>query len=122
MSGSTKHISLQVRDQQGTVYTVELAVAEPDETGTLSILSPAGEAAQQFELTHLRKGEDGSRLSCYANGATATLSLEGDKNPPELHVSASFFFPIFEGVYQIDPAEQERFIRWIKELRIGLLT
>jgi hypothetical protein len=122
MSGSTTHVSLQVRDQQGTAYTVELAVAEPHETGTLSILTSAGEAAQQFELTHLRKGEDGSRFTCYASGATATLSLERDKSPLELHVSASLFFPIFEGVYQIDPSEQERFIAWIKELEIGLLA
>jgi hypothetical protein len=121
MSGLTRHISLQVRDQQGTAYTVELAVAERHETGTLSILTPAGEAAQQFELTHLRKGEDGSRFTCYASGTTATLSLERDKDPPELHVSASLFFPIFEAVYRIDPAEQERFIEWINELGVGIL-
>src|ERR671923_1550446 len=40
--GSTKHISLQVRDQQGTAYTVRLAVAEQQETGTLAILTPTG--------------------------------------------------------------------------------
>jgi hypothetical protein len=122
MSGPSKHISLQVRDQQGTPYTVALAVAEQHETGMLSIQMPTGETAQRFELTHLRKGEDGLRLTCYASGTTATLSLTRDKHPPELHVSASLFFPIFEAVYQIDPSEQERFIEWTKELEIGLLS
>jgi hypothetical protein len=38
-AGSTKHISLQVRDQEGMAYTVRLAVAEQHETGTLGILT-----------------------------------------------------------------------------------
>jgi hypothetical protein len=122
MSEFATHISLQVRDQEGTAYTVWLAVAEPNETGTLSILTPAGKVTQQFELSHIKKGRDGMQLSCYVSGATATLSLERAKNPPELHVSASLFFPIFEAVYQIDPTEQGRFIEWIVALRIGVLA
>jgi hypothetical protein len=120
--GSTKHISLQVRDRQGMAYTVRLAVAEPNATGTLAILTPAGEVARQFGLSHLQKGRDGTQLTCYVGGATATLSLERDKDPPELHVSASLFFPIFDAVYQIDPAEQERFRAWINALRIGIVA
>jgi hypothetical protein len=122
MSDSTKHISLQVRDQGGTVYTVRLRVAEQNEAGTLSILTASGELAQQFELTRLKKDKDGTRLTCNVSGTTATLSLERDKNQPQLRVSASLFFPIFDAVYQIDAAEQERFVAWINDLRVGILT
>jgi hypothetical protein len=122
MSDSTKHISLQVRDQGGIVYTVRLAVAEQNEAGTLSISTASGELAQQLELTQLKKDKDGTRLTCNVSGTTATLALEGDKNQSQLHVSASLFFPIFDAVYQIDAAEQERFVAWINDLRIGILT
>jgi hypothetical protein len=120
--GLTKHIALQVRDQEGTAYTIRLMVAEQNETGALSILTPAGGVVRQFELSHLKKSRDGSHLSCYVSGATATLSLKRDKNPPELHVSASLFLPIFEAVYSIDPTEQERFMGWITTLSIGILA
>jgi hypothetical protein len=122
MSGSTKRISLQVRNQEGTAYAVHLAVAEQQETGTLSILTPAGEVAQQFELTHLKKGEDGTRLTCHVSGAAATVSLERAKDLPELHVSASLFFPIFDAVYRLDGAEYQRFIEWISGLSISGLA
>jgi hypothetical protein len=120
--GSTKHICLRVRNQEGTSYTVRLAVAEQNETGILAILAAAGEIAQQFELTHLKKGRDGTQLSCYISGATTTLSLERDKNPPELRVTASLFLPIFDAVYRLDPAERQRFIEWINGLSIGRLA
>lgn len=120
--GSTKHISLQVRGQEGTASTVRLAVDESAASGNLSILGPAGEVSQQFGLSHLKKDRDGTQLSCYVSGATATLALERSKNPPELHVLASIIFPIFEAVYQIDPAEQKRLMGWINDLRIGILA
>ena len=119
---STKHIAVRVHASDGTTQTIRLTVAEPHEAGTLVVLTPAGELDQQFELSHLRKDRDGTRLTCYVSGATATLSLQGDRNPPELHVSASLFFPVFKAMYQIDAAEQERFMAWINDLRIGLLT
>jgi hypothetical protein len=119
---STKHIALRVRARDGTTQKIRLTVAEPHEAGTLVVLTPAGEVNQQFELSRLRKDRDGAQLTCYVSSATATLSLQGDKNPPELHVSASLFFPIFAAVYHIDAAEQERFTAWINDLRIGLLT
>jgi hypothetical protein len=122
MSGPTKHISLQVQDQEGTAYTVRLAVVEPHETGTLSILTPAGELAQQFELTHLQKGKDGTQLTCHVSGATVTLSLRHDNNSPQLHVAASWFFSIFDAVYRLDRAEHRRFSEWIKGLSIGGLA
>jgi hypothetical protein len=122
MPDPAKHISLQVRDQQGIVYTVRLTVAEQNEAGSLSILTASGVLAQQFELTHLKKDKDGTRLTCNVSGATASLSLERNRNRPQLHVSASLFFPIFDAVYQIDAAEQERFVAWINDLRIGILT
>jgi hypothetical protein len=88
----------------------------------LSILTPPGKVTQQFEATHLRKGEDGTRLTCHVSSATATLVLERAKNLPELHVLASLFFPLFEAVYQIDLTEQERFIEWVNCLGIGVLA
>ena len=120
--GSTKHFSLQVRDQAGAASIVRLVIAEQHETGTLSILTPAGEVAQQFVLSHLKKSRDGTHLTCYVSGTTATLSLERDQNPPELHVSACLFPQIFEAVYPIDPTEQERFMKWISDLRISILA
>jgi hypothetical protein len=117
---STKHICLQVHDREGTAYIVRLVVAERHETGTLSILTPAGGVAQQFELSHLKKGRDGTQLTCYVSGAAVTLALERDKTLPELHVTASIFFPIFEAVYPLDPREQARFIEWINALSIGI--
>ena len=121
MSGSTKHISLQGRDQAGSPYTVQFAVAEQSETGTLRLLTPGGEVVQQFELTHLKKGKDGTRLTCHASGATATLSLERDKDPPALHVTASLFVPILDAVYPLDRAEHQRVIEWIQGLSVGRL-
>jgi hypothetical protein len=120
--GSTEHISLQVRDQEGTASVVRLTVDESDASGTLSILTPAGGVSQQLALTHLKKAQDGTQLTCDVSGATATLSLERDKSPPELHVLASLFLPVFEAVYQIDPADQERLMAWINALRIGILA
>jgi hypothetical protein len=120
--GSTKHISLQVRDREGTAHTVRLVVTEQNETGTLSILTPAGEVTQQFALSHLKKSRDGTHLTCYVSGATATLSLKRDNNPPELHVSASLFWPIFEAVYPLEPTEQQRFMEWISSLSIDILA
>jgi hypothetical protein len=119
---STKHIALRVRAMDGTTQKIRVTVAEPHEAGTLVVLTPAGEVDQQFELSRLRKDRDGTQLTCYVSGATVTLLLRGDKKPPELHVSASLFFPVFEAVYHIDAAEQERFMAWINDLRIGLLT
>jgi hypothetical protein len=120
--GSSEHISLQVRDQEGTASVVRLTVDESDASGTLSILTPAGGVSRQLALTHLKKAQDGTQLTCDVSGATATLSLERDKSPPELHVLASMFLPVFEAVYQIDPADQERLMAWINVLRIGILA
>jgi hypothetical protein len=120
--GSTGHISLQVRDQEGTTSKVRLTVDKSDASGTLSILTPAGGVSRQLALTHLKKTRDGTQLTCYVSGATATLSLEGDENPPELHVLARLFLPIFEAVYQIDPTEQERLRAWINALSIDILA
>src|SRR5262245_5641413 len=106
-AGSTEHVSFQVRDQEGTASTVQLEVDESDASGTLSILTPAGGVSRQLALTHLKKAPDSTQLTCDVSGATATLSLQRHKSPPELHVLASVFLPIFEAVYQIDPADQE---------------
>ncbi len=101
---------------------MRLAVDEQHEAGTLSILTPAGEVAQQFELTHLKKGEGGTRLTCHVSGATATVSLEHDRDTPALHVAASLFVPIFDAVYRLDPEAHRRAIEWIDGLSIGKLA
>jgi hypothetical protein len=121
-SDSTQHISLQVRDQEGTTAMVRLTVDESDASGTLSNLTPAGEVSGELAFTDLKKARDGTRLTCYASGATATLSLARDKNPPELHVSASLFLPVFEAVYQIAPADQDRLMAWINALKIATIA
>jgi hypothetical protein len=120
--GSTEQVSLQVRDQEGTASTVRLMVDESDASGTLSILTPAGGVSRQLALTHLKKAPDGTQLICDVSGATATLSLQRHKSPPELRVLASLFLPVFEAVYQIDPVDQERLMAWINALRIGILA
>jgi hypothetical protein len=122
MSRPAKHLSLQVQDQEGTPCTVRLEVAEQDESGTLSILTPTGAMAQQFQLTYLKKANDGTRLTCHVRGATATLSLEGDTGPPALHVTASWFVTIFDDVYPLERAEYQRVIEWIKGLAISKLA
>jgi hypothetical protein len=121
-SDSTQHISLQVRDQEGTAATVRLTVDESDASGTLSNLTPAGEVSEELAFTHLRKARDGTQLTCYVSGATATLSLARDESPPEIHVSASLFLPVFEAIYRIDPADQERLMAWINTLKIGTIA
>jgi hypothetical protein len=115
-------IAVQVRDHEGTASTVRLSVDEGEATGTLSILTSAGSVSRQFALSHLQKAQNGAQLTCDVSGATATVSLEPDKDPPELHVVASLFWPIFEAVYRMDAAEQERLKGWIRNLNIGLLA
>jgi len=113
---------MQGEDHDGTPYTVQLAVTEQHETGTLTILTSAGEVFRRFELSHLKKSQDGTRVTCHVSGASATLTLKRDTNQPELHVSASIFLPIFEAVYPLTPPEQERFMEWIKTLNVGVLA
>jgi hypothetical protein len=120
--GSTEHVSLQVRDQEGTASTVQLTVDESDASGTLFILTPAGGVSRQLALSHIKKTRDGTQLTCDVSGTTATLSLERHKSPPELHVAASLYWPVFEAVYQIDPVDQERLMAWINALKIGILA
>jgi hypothetical protein len=121
-SDSTQHISLQVRDQEDTAATVRLTVDESDASGTLSNMTPAGEVSGELAFTDLKKARDGTQLTCYVSGATVTLSSARDKSPPEVHVSASLFLPVFEAVYRIEPADQERLTAWINALKIGTIA
>jgi hypothetical protein len=70
---STGHVSLQVRDQEGTAFMVRLTVDESDASGTLSILTPAGGVARQLALTHLKKARDGTRLDIMTSNGSADL-------------------------------------------------
>lgn len=118
--GSTKRISLQVRDQEGTVYTVELMVTERDKTGTLVVLTQDRKIIEKFGLRNLQKSEDGKHLTCRVSGATVTLSLESDKDPPALQVAARYVFPFFDATYHLSRTEQQRFVDWIRDLGIGV--
>ena len=76
-----------------TILTLTIRHPRIDRVGAYAARYAAKniEVDQQFELSHHRKDRGGTQLTCYVSGATATLSLQGDKNPPELHVSASLF-------------------------------
>jgi hypothetical protein len=110
---------VHTQDAQGNANTVQITIDEPDETGTLSILSLTGKVVRKVELTRLKKNEDGTKLFCNANGAAVTVSLKHDKDPPELHVSAILIFTILDSVYHLHRAEYLRLAAWIKELGIG---
>jgi len=121
--GSTKRISLQVRDhQEGTVYTVELMVTERDKTGTLVVLTQDRKMIEKFGLRNLQKSEDGKHLTCRVSGATVTLSLESDNDPPALQAAARYVFPFFDATYYLSRTEQQHFTDWIRDLGIGVLA
>ena len=119
MSGQTKQISLRVQDQHGKPHAVRLAIAEPNESGTLSILTPTGGVSRKCELTCLKKSKNATRLDCQSNGAKATLSLKRAKDPSELHISVRVFFMTFDAVYYLDRAQCQRLVSWIRRLSIG---
>jgi hypothetical protein len=118
--GSTKRLSLQVRDQAGMRYTVDLTVAEQDKTGALVVLTTDGRVVEKFGLTNLKKSADGKRLTCQVSGAAVTLSLEDDGDPPTLQVVARYVVSFFEAAYRLCPTERQRCVEWIRELEIGV--
>jgi hypothetical protein len=118
MPGQTKHISLRVQDQHGKPHAVRLAIAEQNESGTLSILTPTGEVSRKCELTSLKKSKNATRLDCQSSAAKATLYLKRDKEPSELHISVRIFFMTFNAVYYLDRAQCQRLVAWIRRLSI----
>jgi hypothetical protein len=99
-----------------------LTVDEPAAIGTLVILAPEETVAQQFALSRIKKSIHGTQLACTVQGATTTLVLHGDKNPPEMRVVARLFWPIFDATYRLSQEEHLRFVQWIKALTLDVLT
>jgi hypothetical protein len=117
-----KQITLHVQDQNSTNYEVRLTVNEQPANGTLAILTPGGDVTQHFRLTQIKKGKNGTQLTCTIQGATATLTIDRSKNPLELRVVATLFFPIFNATYCLSQIEYQRLARWINSLSIGALA
>jgi hypothetical protein len=114
-----KQIALEVQDQNRTPYQVHFTIDEAAASGELAILTAADEVARRFELTRVKKGHDGTQLTCTVRGATTTLTLDNSKNPPELRVVATLLFPIFSATYYFSQTEHQRFVQWINTLAIG---
>jgi hypothetical protein len=117
-----KQITLHVQDQTSTRYQVRLTIDEPLATGTLAVLTPEGEVSEHFEMTQIKQDKNGSQLVCIIRGASTTLTLEGDKDPPELRVVATLFVPIFNATYYLSQAEHQRLVQWMHTLAIGALA
>jgi hypothetical protein len=120
--GTLKQITLHVQDHTSTPYQVRLTIDDQLAKGTLAVLTSAGEVSQRFEMTQVKKGKNGTQLACIVRGATTTLTLEGDKNPPELQVVATLFVPIFNATYHLSQAEHQRLIQWVNTLAISALA
>ena len=115
-----KQITLHVQDQTSSQHQVRLTVDEQLAKGTLAIsTTPEGEASRHFEMTQVKKGKNGMQLACIIRGASTTLTLEDDKNPPELRVVATLFVPIFNATYHLSHAESQRLIQWVNTLAIA---
>ena len=116
-----KQITLQVQDQHCTAYHVDLSVDEPAAVGTLDIVAACGAAPQRFDLSQIKKGLNGTQLTCSVRGAATSLTLYGDKTPPEMRVVATIFVPIFSATYLLSQEEHRRFVQWINALAIDAL-
>jgi hypothetical protein len=117
-----KQITLHMEDHTSTQYQVRLSIDEALARGTLAILTPEGEVSQHFEMTQVQKGKNGPQLRCLIRGASTTLTLEGDKNPPALRVVATLFVPIFNATYYLSQAEHQRLLQWVNMLAIGAVA
>jgi hypothetical protein len=119
---STSPIALRVHDQDGAAYDIDLTVAAPAGTGTLTILNPNGNVTQQFEFARLQKSRHGKTLTCRIGFTTATLTLDDQATPPQLHIVARAFLPLFKATYTLSQEEQQRLIAWIDRLAISAMA
>jgi hypothetical protein len=119
---SASPIALRVHDQDGIAHDIHLTAATPAGTGTLAILHPDGKVAQQFTFTRLQKSRDGKTLTCRIGFTTATLTLDDQPTPPQLHIVARAFLPLFNATYMLSQDEQQRLGAWIDTLSIGMLA
>jgi hypothetical protein len=117
-----KHIVLQAQDQQRRTSQVRLTVNEHTASGTLAILTPTGTVTQQFDLTQIKKGRQGTQLTCTVQGAPTTLTLNGVKDPPEIRVVTTWLVPIFAATYRLSRTEHQRLVQWINALTIDALA
>ena len=119
---STQQMTLQVQDTEGHTYSVLIRVDEKATQGTLMITGSAAGETRQYELTQLRKSQDGRTLGFKSSGATVTLTIEDVHTPPRLHLVARVFIPVVDTTYTLRQAEQERLVAWINTLRLGVLA
>jgi hypothetical protein len=115
----TKRISVDLHDAEGVAYAVSLSIDEIAGEGRLSIAGPSDGASRQFELSQLKKSADGRSLQCKVSGATTTLSLDDEAEPPEIRVVAHLLFPVFDCRYRIERPQHRRLVRWIRTLALG---
>jgi hypothetical protein len=99
-----------------------LTIDEQLAKGTLAVLAPTGEAVQSFRMRRVKKGKNGTQLTCIIRGATTTLTLEEDTQPPQLRVAATLVFPVFNATYRLSQAEHRRLVQWVNTLAIGTLA
>jgi hypothetical protein len=111
-------IALQVRDDNGKAYAIRLAIAEQTRQGTLTIHNAAGEVHQQVELARLQKSRDGKTLSCRVGMTTATVTIDGETEPPQLHIAARAFLPLFQATYTLSHDEQQRLVAWMQTVTL----
>jgi hypothetical protein len=121
-TASTQQMTLQVQDAEGHAYSVLIRVDEKAARGTLLIAGGASGETLQYELTQLRKSQDGKTLAFKASGATVTLTIEEAHTPPRLHLVARVFIPVVDTTYTLSQAEQERLVTWINTLGLGVLS
>jgi hypothetical protein len=119
---STQQMTLQVQDTEGHTYDVLIRVDEKAAQGTLVITGSAAGETRRYELTQLRKSQDGRTLEFKSSGATVSLTLEEAHTPPRLHLVARVFIPVVDTTYTLSQTEQERLVAWINTLSVGVLS
>ncbi|MBM3224646.1 MAG: hypothetical protein FJZ47_12695 [Candidatus Tectomicrobia bacterium] len=116
-----QQLTFTVHDPEGRAQRVLFTVDPGTATGEL-VLTGDGGATTQHRLTTLQKSQDGKRLTCQVNVATATLSIVDTESPPRLHIVARLFFPVLDMSYTLSRAEQERLVAWIQTLELAIVS
>ncbi len=118
---TAKRLSLHVHDHAGQTYAILLEVEERTAKGTLVITAQDGQPTQEHSMLQIQRSHDGTTLTCKVGAATATLTVEPGTTPV-LRLVARMFFPVFEAIYTLSEADQQRLVAWIKELTVATLS
>jgi hypothetical protein len=119
---SAKHISVQVQDKGKTPYTILLSVEEVAEKGVIEVADDKGAVLQKHVLTQMRRNGKGDKIVCKVDRATVTITIDGEKTPPDVRLVATLFFPIIDTTYTLSHTEQQRLVAWIRTLAISALS